>query len=201
MTTFSFADVPAMTGYTVVGTGANSGIASPSTYSSTTAREVARTRKRRRLLFAEGVDAPRQGGGDADAEATVRRFYEAMSSGETGAADELLAPDWEDIPLAPGVSRGPEGYRQTVAYLRGAFPDLDVTIEDVVVSGDRVAVRSVVRGTHDGEILGVPATGRRVEFSAFDFHRLEGGRIAQSWHLEDNFGLLDQLGATLAPQS
>lgn len=164
------------------------------------AREVARTALRRRLLFAEGVDAPHQGG-DADAEATVRRFYEAMSSGETGAADELLAPDWEDIPLPPGIGRGPEGYKQTVAYLRGVFPDLDVAIEDIIVSGDQVAVRSVARGTHGGEILGVPATGRRVEFRAFDFHRLEGGRISQSWHLEDYFGLLDQLGATLTARS
>lgn len=55
--------------------------------------------------------------------------------------------------------------------------------------------------THRGEFLGVPATGRRVEFRAFDFHRLEGGRIARSWHLEDNFGLLDQLGVALTPRS
>ncbi len=135
-----------------------------------------------------------------DAEATVRRFYEAVSSGNAGLADEVLAPDWEDIPLNPGQGPGREGYKQTIAYLRGVFPDLNITIEDIVVSGDRVAVRSVARGTHSGEILGVPATGRQVEFRAFDFHRLEGGRIMQSWHLEDYFGLLNQLGVTFVPQ-
>ncbi len=135
-----------------------------------------------------------------DAEATVRRFYEAMSSGNAGLADEVLAPDWEDIPLNPGQGPGREGYKQTIAYLRGVFPDLNITIEDIVVSGDRVAVRSVARGTHSGEILGVPATGRQVEFRAFDFHRLEGGQIFQSWHLEDYFGLLNQLGVTFTPQ-
>jgi steroid delta-isomerase-like uncharacterized protein len=153
------------------------------------ARDIARTALSRRLLFAEGVQAP----SSADAEATVRRFYEGLTTGDTSIADEVLAPDWEDIPLLPGMPDGREGYRRTVAFVRGAFPDLDVTIQDVVASGDRVAVRSVVRGTHKAEFLGVPATGRRVEFAAFDFHRLEAGRIAQSWHLEDNFGLVNQL--------
>jgi steroid delta-isomerase-like uncharacterized protein len=121
-----------------------------------------------------------------------------MSSGNTRMAEEVLAPEWEDIPLAPGVAHGPEGYRQTVAFLRGAFPDLEVVVEELVVSGDRVAVRATARGTHRGVFLGVAATGRRVAFRAFDFHRLERGRIVQSWHLEDNFGLLTQLGATMS---
>lgn len=115
-------------------------------------------------------------------------------------AEGVLAPDWEDIPLPPGSGRGPEGYRQTIAHLRGVFPDLTVSLEDVVVSGDRVAVRSVVRGTHSGEILGVPATGRQVEFRAFDFHRLVDGQISRSWHLEGYFELLEQLGVTYTPQ-
>ncbi|GAA5049635.1 steroid delta-isomerase-like uncharacterized protein [Thermocatellispora tengchongensis] len=159
------------------------------------ARAVASTALRRRLRFVEGVDLMEERS-DTAAETTVRRFYEAMSTGDTSRIGEVLTPDWEDIPLPPGTDRGPAGYEQTVAYLRGVFPDLDVTIEDVVVSGDRVAVRSVARGTHSGDILGVPATGREVEFRAFDFHRLEEGRIAQSWHLEDFYGLLGQFGAT-----
>ncbi|MFD0853482.1 ester cyclase, partial [Actinomadura adrarensis] len=153
----------------------------------TPARDIARTALRRRLLFAEGVQAP------SSMEATVRRFYGGLTTGDTSIADEVLAPDWEDIPLMPGMAAGREGYKQTVSFVRGAFPDLDVTIQDVVASGDRVAVRSVVRGTHKADFLGVAATGRQVEFAAFDFHRLEGGRIAQSWHLEDFFGLVNQL--------
>jgi predicted ester cyclase len=74
------------------------------------------------------------------------------------------------------------------------FTDLTTTIEDVVVSGDLVAVRSVSRGVHTGELLGVPGTGRRIEFRASDFHRLENGRIARTWHLEDYFGIATQLG-------
>lgn len=161
------------------------------------ARAIARTALRRRLLFAEGVAVPIRGG---NAEATVRRFYQAMSSGDTHVSDELLAPDWEDIPLAPGVSRGPEGYRQTVAFLRGAFPDLQVVVEELIVSGNRVAVRALARGTHRGAFLGIEATGRQVVFRAYDFHRLEAGRIAQSWHLEDNFELLTQLQGAVSSQ-
>ena len=63
-----------------------------------------------------------------------------------------------------------------------------------MVAGDRVAVRTVTRGVHTGELLGVPGTGRPVEFRAADFHRLTGGRIAATWHLEDYFGLAAQLG-------
>jgi uncharacterized protein (DUF1330 family)/predicted ester cyclase len=162
------------------------------------AREVARTALQRRLAFFEGFEEP---GTSADsAEVTVRRFYEALSSGDTGVAKEILAPDWEDIPLPPDTSPGSEGFKQTVAALREAFPDLEAVVEDIVVSGDRVAVRVLARGTHRGEILGVEPTDREVEFRAFDFHRLEGGRIVQSWHLEDLFGLLGQIQPALSAQ-
>lgn len=128
-----------------------------------------------------------------DIEAAVRRFYAGMSTGETDFADELIAADWEDIPLLPGQSGGPDGFRQTVAFLRSVFPDLTMTIEDIVISGDRAAVRSTARATHSGEFLGIPATGRRVEFAAFDFHHFVDGMFRTSWHLEDNFGLRSQI--------
>lgn len=158
-------------------------------------RELAASALRRRLRFVEGVegDAP----SDAGAEAVVRRFYEAMSTGALHLADEVLTPDWEDIPLLPGVGTGPQGYKDTIGFLRGVFPDLTMTVEDVVVDGDaqrgKVAVRSTARGTHRGAILGVEATGLQVSFSAFDVHHLREGRIERSWHLEDYTALLQQL--------
>lgn len=158
-------------------------------------RELAAAALRRRLRFVEGVEGDAQS--DAGAEAVVRRFYEAMSTGVLHLADEVLTPDWEDIPLLPGVGTGPQGYKDTIGFLRGVFPDLTMTVEDVVVDGDaqrgKVAVRSTARGTHRGEILGVEATGRQVEFSAFDVHHLREGRIERSWHLEDYTALLRQL--------
>ncbi len=88
--------------------------------------------------------------------------------------------------------------------MRTVFPDLVVTNEDVIVSADgsKVAVRSASRGTQSGEMLGIPATGKRAEFRAFDIHHLKDGVIVRTWHLEDFFGLAMQLGAQIAaPQS
>lgn len=129
----------------------------------------------------------------SDPETTVRRFYDALSTGDTSLVDEALAPEWEAIP-ALGTGPGAEGWKASIAYLRGVFAELSVMIEDVLVSGDRVAVRSVSRGIHSGELLGVPATGRLIEFRASDVHRLNDGQIVQTWHLEDYFGIAMQLG-------
>src|ERR1700761_7593377 len=105
------------------------------------------------------------------AETTVRHMYDALSTGDTTLADQALAADWEAHPPLP-AGAGPAGWKAAIAHLRGAFTGLTVTIEDVVVAGDRVAVRAVMRGVHTGELLGVPGTGGAVEFRAADFHRL-----------------------------
>jgi steroid delta-isomerase-like uncharacterized protein len=154
------------------------------------AREIAASALLRRLRFVDGLADAEQ-----PAETTVRRFYEALSTGDTSAAEEFLAAEWEGITLLPGTARGPEGYRQTVAFLRAAFPDLAMEIEEILVAGDRVAVRSTAHGTHRGEIMGVAPTGRRVAFRAYDFHRLADGKIVQSWHLEDFPALRERITA------
>ncbi|MFB7501133.1 ester cyclase [Streptomyces sp. NPDC056161] len=120
------------------------------------------------------------------AETVVRRFYEALSTGDTTLVDDALTADWAAVP-ALRTGPGADGWKAGIAHLRGVFTDLTITIEDVVVSGDLVAVRAVSRGVHTGELLGVPGTGRTVELRAADFHRLVGGRIARTWHLEDYF--------------
>lgn len=132
-----------------------------------------------------------------EAETIVRRMYEPLATGDTTSVDQALTPDWEAVPplqAGPGAA----GWKATVVHLRAVFTDLTVSIEDVVVAGDLVAVRSVSRGTHTGELLGVPGTGRPVEIRAADFHRLAGGRIVQTWHLEDYFGVATQLGLTVS---
>jgi predicted ester cyclase len=137
-----------------------------------------------------------------DSEAAVRQFYQALSTGEAGLLDEILAEDWEDIPLPPGTGPGRESFKaQGLAWMRTVFPDLVVTNEDVIVSADgsKVAVRSVGRGTQSGAALGIPATGKRAEFRAFDIHHLKDGVIVRTWHLEDFFGMAMQLGAQLVP--
>jgi steroid delta-isomerase-like uncharacterized protein len=139
------------------------------------------------------------------AEATVFRLYEAMNTGDEGVIDEVvtkvLAPDWENQPLAPGASPGAESFRYFVPWLRNVFPDFTIRHEDVVACGDRVAVRSVSSGTHSGDFLGIAATGRKVSYRAYDFHLLEEGRIKRSWHLEDFLTAVQQVGATIASPS
>ena len=106
-------------------------------------------------------------------------------------SDEILADDWEDIPLPPGTGSGRENFKaQGLAWMRTIFPDLVVTNEDILVSADgsKVAVRSVDRGTECGAALGIPATGKRAEFRAFDIHHLKDGVMVKTWHLEDFFG-------------
>jgi predicted ester cyclase len=128
-----------------------------------------------------------------DAESAVRQFYKAMSTGDVSLLDDVLAPDWQDIPLPPQQAPGRDGFKAAIPWLRSVFSELAVVHDEIIVSGNTVAVRSRTSGIHQGELFGVPATGRRVEFRAFDFHRFDGGLITHSWHLEDFFGLLGQL--------
>ena len=81
-----------------------------------------------------------------------------------------------------------------------AFPDLHVTIEDVVAEGDRVVVRTTYTGTHQADLQGIPATGKTVSESAITIFRLANGKIAEGWLVADNLGLMQQLGVIPAPQ-
>lgn len=130
---------------------------------------------------------------DNSNEIAVRRFYEALATGDTMLVDEALAPEWEAVPPLRAGS-GPEGWKAAIAHLRGALSDLTVEFEDIVADGDMVAVRAVSRAKHTGDLLGVEGTGREVEFRAADFHRLADGRIVRTWHLEDYFSLATQIG-------
>lgn len=136
----------------------------------------------------------------SEIEAVARRFYQVIETGDEAVVDQTLAADWECVPpLRHGT--GPEGYKQLIDGLRKAFPDMTVTVQDVLIDGDKVAVRTLARGTHSAELMGIPATGRPAEYRACDIHRVADGRIVQSWHLEDFFGLLGQLGATFSANS
>ncbi len=133
----------------------------------------------------------------ADLAATVRAFYEPLATGDLAVLDDVLAPDWEAVP-ALRTGSGPAGWKASVQHLRGIFADLQVIVEDIVVSGDTVAVRSISRGMHTGELLGVAGTGKAVEFRACDVHRLADDRIVRTWHLEDYFGIAQQIGLSFS---
>jgi len=131
----------------------------------------------------------------SDTAAVVRAFYEPFRTGDTSTYADVLAEDWVDIPLAPGQEQGPAGMAAQIALFRQAMPDYQVTHEDVLVDGDRVAVRNTVSGTHQGAFMGHQPTGRRVEMRTMDVHQVRDGHIVVTWHLEDFAGLMAQLTA------
>jgi len=125
----------------------------------------------------------------------VRAFYEPFRTGDTSAYDQVLSPDWIDIPLAPGQQQGPAGMAAQIALFRSAMPDYDVQHQDLLVDGDRVAVRNTVSGTHQGAFMGHAPTGRRIEMRTMDIHQVRDAKIVTTWHLEDFAGLIAQLTA------
>lgn len=126
---------------------------------------------------------------------SVISLYRAFADGAPDLLDQALAPDWEDIPLAPGQAAGPERLKAIVREFRTAVPDLQVSIHDALAEAGRIAVRAELSGTHQGAFLGVPATGLPIRIVIHEFHELREGRIARTWHLEDLFGALAQIGA------
>ena len=112
---------------------------------------------------------------------------------------ELLAPTFVQHPghtAGDGGDAvpGPDGVRRVVAVWRSAFPDLQFTLEDLVVEGDRVVARWTCRGTHRGVFRGLAPTGKRVTFTGMTLYRLAQGKIAEQWSVEDGVSLYQQLG-------
>jgi steroid delta-isomerase-like uncharacterized protein len=128
-------------------------------------------------------------------EAVARRFYEAINQGNLDAFDEFVAADLVDHNLVPGQAPGLEGLKQAIAGIRAGFPDFQVTNEEIIAQGDRVVVRSTVRGTHQGEFEGIPPTGKPVEIGAIDIWRVVDGKLVEVWHVEELLSLMGQIGA------
>jgi steroid delta-isomerase-like uncharacterized protein len=117
-----------------------------------------------------------------------------MSEGKTEVIDELCSQDFVDHNPLPGTSPDLAGIKDFVAQIRAAFPDLQMTADDLIVEGDRLAVRSTMRGTHEGDFMGIPATGKKVEVSNFDFVRFENDQAAEHWGAIDSDTMMEQLG-------
>jgi steroid delta-isomerase-like uncharacterized protein len=136
------------------------------------------------------------------AKETVQRFHQlAWTEGALDEARGLLADDLVDHdPLEfPGRAPGADGLLQVVAMIRAAMPDLQRTIEQQITEGDRVVTRFRDHGTHEGELMGIPPTGRPVTLSGINIETVRDGRIAEVWHVEDLLGLMRQLG--VVPES
>jgi steroid delta-isomerase-like uncharacterized protein len=126
--------------------------------------------------------------------ALVRAGFEAFNAGDADACLALATPDLVmNLAELPGPQHGQDVWRHGFELMKRAFPDLQARIEDIFGAGDKVAVRVRFRGTHAGDFLGFPATGRTIEYASHEFYRIADGLIAEEWICSDMATLLGQL--------
>jgi steroid delta-isomerase-like uncharacterized protein len=119
-----------------------------------------------------------------------------MNRRNIDAVDEIYASGFVGHdPAMPEDVRGVEGAREFYGMYQSAFPDVQITIEEQVAEGDTVATRWTARGTHQGELLGVPPSGNRVEVAGVTISRIEGGKVAEEWDNYDALGMMQGIGA------
>lgn len=125
----------------------------------------------------------------------VRRFIdEVYNQGNLAAVDELFSPDFQIPDALPAVPPGTAGIKHHVRAWRAAFPDMRVTIDDLIAEGDKVVYRWTVQGTHQGEFMGAPATGEPVRVSGIVILRVADGHFLEMWQSYDRTGFLQRLG-------
>jgi steroid delta-isomerase-like uncharacterized protein len=135
---------------------------------------------------------------DENKEATRRIFEEVLNKGNLALVDELVSSD--NVLYAPtGPVHGSEGYKQFVNMYLSAFPDLQFTIEDLIAEGDKVVTRYTARGTHRGDLQGIPPTGKQVTVTGIVIGRYANNKTVEVWLEFDALGMLQQLGVVPAP--
>jgi len=126
------------------------------------------------------------------------RSWEIVNQRNPDVIDEVYAPDFvwhepdQDI-------QGSKEARQFVGMFFDAFPDINIAIEDVIAEGDRVVTRWTIRGTHQGELMGIAPTERQIELKGITIHRIEGDKIVEEWERYDNLGMMQQLDVIEQP--
>jgi steroid delta-isomerase-like uncharacterized protein len=130
--------------------------------------------------------------------ATLIRFHDAVNTGDEKAIsktiDEVVEPDVLFHAPVPTGTTGKQALKQVWSVLLRAFPDLHVTVEDVIAEGDKVVARNTVTGTHQGEYKGLPPTSRSIIYNEIFIFRFAGGRIAEIWGVVDVLAQMKQLG-------
>ena len=134
--------------------------------------------------------------------ALVRRYFEAIDeackAGNADVIDEFLAPDFVEHNPFPGIPPTREGWKQAfMAFVEGA-PGYHV-IDDLVAEGDKVVGRITAYGKHEGELFGIPRTGREIRVRGIAIWRISDGKIVEHWHETDQMGLMQQLGVVPQP--
>jgi steroid delta-isomerase-like uncharacterized protein len=135
-----------------------------------------------------------------DPEASMRRFFEIVNSGEVDQLIDLLADDFVEHEEMPGMPTGREGTKQLFKMMAAAFPNMNWDPQDILVDGDKAVARVRFSGTNDGEFMGMPATGKSVSVQVIDIVRFnEDGLACEHWGVFDLMGVMTQLGAVPGP--
>ncbi|MHA1935866.1 MAG: ester cyclase [Candidatus Thorarchaeota archaeon] len=131
---------------------------------------------------------------ESENKAKFRLLYdEALNKGNIDILDELCAPNFVKHALPPTPDYGIEGSKHSLIGLRLAFPDINYTVEDMIEDDDKVVARWSAKGTHKGDFMGIPATGKQVAFSGIEIIRIENGKAVEEWEELDRAGLMQQL--------
>jgi len=126
----------------------------------------------------------------------VRRLFEEVwNKGNLPVTDELFAPNYAHHDSStPDVGRGPESEKKRATLYRTAFPDLRLTIEDIIAEGETVTARWSCKGTHKGDLSGIAPTGKQFTISGISIARFTNGKMVEGWVNWDALGLMQQLG-------
>lgn len=136
----------------------------------------------------------------SESEDVVRRFLdEVITAGNAGALPELMAKDVAWHGGSFGEIRSLDEFTQFIGQFLAAFPDLAVTVDDVIARADKVVTRLTVRGTHSGELMGIPASGTEATWTDVNIYRVADGKIVEEWFSGDYLGMMQQIGAIPAP--
>lgn len=131
----------------------------------------------------------------ADLAAVARRFNEeVLSKGNYDVIDEIVADDFVEHQSMPGLPEGKDAPRAFTEMFRAAFPDMKVETLATAVDGDEVWFQSRMTGTHKGELMGIAATGKKVDVLMFDRVRFVDGKVVEHWGVSDDMGMMTQLG-------
>jgi steroid delta-isomerase-like uncharacterized protein len=124
-----------------------------------------------------------------------RLVEEVFNKGNVSTIDEFLAPNFvEREVLPPGTPSGREGVKQLTMMFRTAFPDFNVSIDDMIAEGDKIVARTTWSGTQKGEFMGIPSSGKRVSFDVIDIIRISEGKGVEHWGVMDSSAMMQQLG-------
>ena len=137
-----------------------------------------------------------------DHAATLRRFYDLINAGEVDGFGDLLADDFVEHEETPGLAPTKDGVKEFFRMYIAAFPNLRMDPEDVLASGDKVVARVRVTGTHEGEFMDMPATGKSIDVQAIDIVRFGSDGLAREhWGVFDAMAMMQQLGVVPGPSA